>query len=280
MPIPDFEDPRRVLSRHGLLPKRGMSQNFLTSRNAVEAIVRAAALAPNQPVVELGAGLGTLTAELARSGARVLAIDRDPDMLRVLEAELAPHGVQVRRADAATIDYAEIAAELGAKLCVVGNLPYAITGAILKNLVRHRGSVARALVMVQSEVGDRLLAQPDSPEYGALTVFTHAAFTIEKVLRLAPGNFHPPPRVHSSVIRVVPRPIPLAEETDAFRLVVQAAFQRRRKTLRNALAGAVAVPVAEAALASAGIDPGRRGETLSVEEFAALAHALERVMHG
>lgn len=275
MTIPDFEDPRRLLARHGLSPKRGMSQNFLTSRSAVESIVRAAALSPDEAVVELGAGLGTLTTELMRGGARVLAIDRDPDMLRVLETELVPHGLTVQNADAANLDYAEIAARMGGPPCVVGNLPYSITGAILKNLVQHRRSVSRVLVMVQAEVGDRLLAAPDSAAYGALTVFTHAAFSIDTVLRLSPGCFHPPPKVRSCVLRLVPRAVPLAEETDAFRLVVHAAFQRRRKTLRNALGGAIPVLAAEAALARAGIDPGRRGETLSVEEFAKIAHAVE-----
>jgi len=275
MPIPDFEDPRRLLARHGLSPKRGMSQNFLTSRSAVESIVRAAALSPDEPVVELGAGLGTLTTELMRSGARVLAIDRDPDMLRVLETELVPHGLAVQDADAADLDCAALAERMGGPLCVVGNLPYSITGAILKNLVRHRHSVSRVLVMVQAEVGDRLLAAPDSAEYGALTVFTHAAFAIDRVLRLSPGCFHPPPKVKSSVLRLVPRAVPLAHETEAFKLVVHAAFQRRRKTLRNALGGAMPVHDAEAVLERAGIDPGRRGETLSVEEFARLAQAVE-----
>lgn len=274
MELPDFEDPRRALARHGLSPKRSMSQNFLTSRHAVDSIARAAELTPGDGVVELGPGLGTLTTALLRAGARVIAIERDPDMLRVLEIDLVPHGLVLERGDAAELDYAVLAARLGGPPCVVGNLPYAITGAILKNLVQHRSSIARALVMVQAEVAERLLAAPGTAEYGAPTVFTNAAFAIDTVLQLSPGSFHPPPRVRSTVVRLSPRATPLAEETDAFRLVVRAAFQRRRKTLRNALAGALPVAAAEAALAQAQIEPTRRGETLSIAEFDRLARAL------
>jgi 16S rRNA (adenine1518-N6/adenine1519-N6)-dimethyltransferase len=227
-------------------------------------------------VVELGAGLGTLSAALLRAGARVIAIERDPDLLAVLDAELAAHGLVVRRDDAASVDYGALAAEAGEALVVAGNLPYAVTGAILRNLVAHRAALARAVVMVQREVRDRLAAEPSTPEYGALTVFTRAAFELETVLRLGPSAFHPRPKVESAVVLLRPRAVPLALETAAFRQVVRAAFQARRKTLRNALAQAVAPELADRALAAAGIDGARRGETLGVEQFARLAAALER----
>src|SRR5206468_1774461 len=115
----------------------GFSQNFLISRSAVDTIARAAVLRAGEPVIELGAGLGTLTAALLRAGARVIAIERDRDMLQVLSAELGVHGLQIRREDAASVDYAALASELGEKPAVAGNLPYAITGAILRNLVQH-----------------------------------------------------------------------------------------------------------------------------------------------
>jgi 16S rRNA (adenine1518-N6/adenine1519-N6)-dimethyltransferase len=274
VPGPAFEDPRRVLARHGLRPKRGYSQNFLISERAVEAIARAAVPEPGALVVELGAGLGTLTSALLRAGARVIAVERDRDMIAVLTAELAAHGVTLRRDDAAEIDYSALAAELGAAPAVAGNLPYAVTGAILRNLIAHRAAIARAVVMVQREVRNRLVAEPGGADYGALTVFTHAAFVVETVIRLGAGSFHPRPRVESAVVRLSPRTEPLAEETPAFRRTVRAAFQNRRKTLRNALASTAAPEVARRALASAGIDPDRRGETLAVPEFAALAAAL------
>jgi 16S rRNA (adenine1518-N6/adenine1519-N6)-dimethyltransferase len=273
---PAFEDPRAVLARHGLRPKRGYSQNFLTSKRAVETIARAAVARPGERVVELGPGLGTLTAALLRAGARVLAFERDPEMLQVLEAELGACELALRRQDAASASYAELAAELGAPVCVVGNLPYAITGAILRNLVAQRTALSRVVVMVQREVRDRLHASPGSAEYGALTVFTSAAFELETLLKLPPSAFHPPPKVHSAVVKLTPRATPLAEETPAFQRVVRAAFQGRRKTLRNALGAAYDHAIAARALASAGIDPMRRGETLSVAEFAVLAEAAAR----
>jgi 16S rRNA (adenine1518-N6/adenine1519-N6)-dimethyltransferase len=276
MTAPDFEDPRALLARHGLRPKRGYSQNFLISRSAVEAIARAAVTRPDEPVIELGPGLGTLTAALLRAGARVIAIERDPDMLRVLQAELGACALELRRDDAASLDYQALARELGGRVSVAGNLPYAITGAILRNLGAQRGALARVVVMVQREVRDRLQAAPATAEYGALTVFSRALFEIETVLRLPPGAFHPRPKVHSAVVQLVPRAAPLAEQTPSFQRVVRAAFQGRRKTLRNALAAVYGAPAAERALERANIDSKRRGETLSVEEFATLATAAEQ----
>ena len=271
---PAWEDPRVVLARHGLRAKRGYSQNFLISQRAVDTIAAATVLAPGMAVVELGAGLGTLTAALLRAGARVIAIERDPDMLRVLEAELGAYRLEVRREDAAALDYAALVERAGAPLSVAGNLPYAITGPILRNLTEHRLSFARAVVMVQREVRNRLVAQAGTRDYGALTVFMQAAFAVDTVLKLGAGAFHPRPRVESAVVRLIPHAEPIAEETPAFRRAVRAAFQSRRKTLRNALATTTTPARASQALAAAGIDPERRGETLSVQEFACLAAAL------
>jgi 16S rRNA (adenine1518-N6/adenine1519-N6)-dimethyltransferase len=125
--------------------------------------------------------------------------------------------------------------------------------------------------MVQREVRDRLVAEPSSKEYGALTVFTRAAFEVETVFRLRPGSFYPAPKVDSAVVRLVPRTTPLAEETETFRTLVRAAFQQRRKTLRNALRALGDADRADQALEKAGLDPARRGETLSIQEFSMLA---------
>jgi len=272
----EFRDPRKVLAEHGLRPKRGYSQNFLCSRHAVEAIAAAVAKLPSALIVELGPGLGTLTAALLAQGLRVLGIERDPDMLGVLERDFAPHGLLLRREDAAHVDYAALAAEHGAsELCVVGNIPYALTGAILRNVVQAR-SVARALLMVQREVRDRLQAAPGSAAYGALTVFTSAAFSASTLLKLPPTVFHPPPKVHSAVVLLERRERPLAEETEAFARTVRAVFQGRRKTLRNALGSAWTEPAVDAALAVCGLDPKLRGENLDPAQFGALAQALER----
>lgn len=272
-PAGAWEDPRRALSRLGLRPKRAWSQCFLISRAAHEALVRAADLHADDVVVELGAGLGTLTRLLADTGARVIAVERDPDLLAVLEADLAGPRVRCLAADAASLDYAALHGEAGAPLCVVGNIPYAITGAILRGLVEAREHVARAALTVQREVRDRLVAPPGTSAYGALTVFTTAAFEVTSVRNVPRGAFHPAPRVDSAIVRLLPRAVPLAIETEAFREVVRGAFAARRKTLRNALVQVGSAARADAALARAAIDGQRRGETLSVAEFDALARA-------
>jgi 16S rRNA (adenine1518-N6/adenine1519-N6)-dimethyltransferase len=259
---PEWEDPRAVMRRHGLAPKRSFSQNFLVARAIVDKIAAALELAEGDLAVELGPGLGTLTSALLRQGARVIAIERDRDMIEVLHRELGER-VEIREGDAASVDLAAIAREHG-PFALAGNLPYAITGAIFRNLTTHHRAVKRAVVMVQREVAERLVAHPGTKEYGAPTVFAQAVFHVERVIRVPAGAFHPAPRVDSAVLRLVPREVPRAEETEAFRAIVHAAFGTRRKTLRNALKRIGA----EAAIELAGIDGGLRGEALTVEELA------------
>jgi 16S rRNA (adenine1518-N6/adenine1519-N6)-dimethyltransferase len=270
----EWEDPRRVLARHGLAPKRSFSQNFLVARSAVEAIARAIDPRGGEIVVELGPGLGTLTAALLRAGATVIAIERDREMIEVLRTELEGSALEVIEGDAATTDLGALAR--GGRIALAGNLPYSITGAILRNVCDHSASLSRAVIMVQKEVRDRLLAAPGTKEYGALTVFVQAKFEVRSVIKVPAGSFHPPPKVDSAVVMLVARDTARAEETDAFRAVVRAAFQARRKTLRNALAQAFGAERASAALARAEIDGIRRGETLAVEELARVATEIER----
>lgn len=271
----EFEDPRRALARHGLSPKRSFSQNFLVARSVVEAIAEAAAPTPGMRVVELGPGLGTLTAALLRRGARVIAVERDRDMIAVLRADLAGRDLTIVEGDAASVDFGELAGDT--PIAVVGNLPYAITGAILRNLIAHRARISRAVVMVQKEVRDRLLEQPGSKTYGILSVFVQAAFEVRPLLRVPAGCFHPPPKIESAVALLLPREVPRAEETPSFVRIVHAGFGTRRKTLRNALSRELGREVTATLLERTGIDGDRRAETLSIEELAALASALDAI---
>jgi 16S rRNA (adenine1518-N6/adenine1519-N6)-dimethyltransferase len=264
-------DARDLLKKHDLLPKRSFSQNFLIQPQATAQIADATAALGHQ-VVELGPGLGALTYALLTRNCDVLAIELDRDMVRVLREEFPEADrLEVRQGDAADFDFTAHSAACGSKLVVTGNLPYQATGAILRRVVAHRSVLTGAVMMVQREVRDRLVAEPATKQYGALTVFTRAGFEIETVCRLRPGSFYPAPKVDSAVVRLLPRATPLAEETESFQSVVRAAFQMRRKTLRNALRGLGDADRADRALSQAGIDPGRRGETLSIEEFAKLA---------
>lgn len=270
-PIPPLSDARDLLRKYGLSPKRSFSQNFLIQPAAIAKIADAAAAMGDQ-VVELGAGLGALTHALLQRRCRVLAVELDRDMVRVLRGELGDiPALEIVQTDAATFDFAAYSERCGSKLVVAGNLPYQATGAILRQVVTHRSVLHGAVLMVQREVRDRLIAAPSTKEYGALTVFTRAGFEVGTLCRLRPGAFYPAPEVESAVIQLKPRDQPLADETEAFRAVVRAAFQTRRKTLRNALRALGGEQRAEQALQTAGIDGTRRGETLSIEEFATLA---------
>jgi 16S rRNA (adenine1518-N6/adenine1519-N6)-dimethyltransferase len=225
-------------------------------------------------VVELGAGLGHLTAALLARGAEVVAVERDRDMATVLRGELGER-VRVLEADAARIDYGVLAPE--GKVAVVGNLPYHLTSPILFSLLDQRERHSRAVVLVQREVAERLAAAPGSEDWGLLSVLLqqHADVTLERlVLR---GAFLPPPRVDSAVVRIAFRP-PRAPVTDEalFRRLVKAGFGQRRKVLSNALAAGHIAPADRmaAALREAGIDARRRGETLTIAEWGALERAL------
>ena len=225
-------------------------------------------------LVEVGPGLGTLTHVLLHEGCRVTAVELDRDMIQVLQREYAAHpALELVQGDAAEFDLHAEARARQDRVVVVGNLPYQATGAIVRRVVVDREALRGAVLMVQKEVRDRLVSGPGTADYGGLTVFTQAAFEVDTVFKLQAGAFYPPPKVESAVVRLVPRETPIAEENDAFRAVVRAAFQTRRKTLRNALRHIGDPERADAALASSDIDPSRRGETLSVAEFGKLAEA-------
>jgi 16S rRNA (adenine1518-N6/adenine1519-N6)-dimethyltransferase len=268
-------DARDLLSKYELLPKRSFSQNFLIQPGAIAQIADAA-VAMGQQLVEVGPGLGALTYALLERGSKVLAVELDRDMVRVLHEEFGDQDrLEVRQGDAADLDFEAHSRACGSKLVVTGNLPYQATGAIIRQLVAHRAVLAGAVLMVQREVRDRLVAEPATKQYGALTVFTRAAFEVGTVCRLRPGSFYPAPKVESAVVRLLPRAAPLAEESESFQAVVRAAFQMRRKMLRNAMRGLGDADRADRALNEAGIDPRRRGETLAIEEFARLAECWD-----
>ncbi len=272
-----YPTPRALLDKYELRAKKSWGQNFLGDQAVLDDIARLAAPSAGARVVELGAGLGHLTARLLARGAVVTAVERDRDMARVLRGELGDQ-VTLLEADAARFDYATVAGA-GAPLSVVGNLPYHLTSPILFSLLDQLGQVARATFLVQREVAERLAAEPGEKNWGILSVFLQreADVSIERIV--PPGAFFPPPKIHSAVILAIFRPPARGCEVidvARFRRLVKGGFAQRRKTLRNALeASRVATRERlEAALAAAGIDGGRRGETLEIAEWAALERAL------
>ncbi len=276
-----MDDPRRVLGRHGLYAKKSWGQNFLHDKSVHARIVAAAACTGDDVVVEIGSGLGTLTGALAAAEPpprRVLAIERDADMLKVLEAELGGEPrVVITPADATEFDFAAASRDAGRPLVVVGNLPYQISSALLVAIVRAGpGAISRAIVMVQRELAQRVVAPPGSRTYGRLSVTVQQRAEARLLFNVPPGAFHPPPTVTSSVMRLAIRPTALAPARDAdlFDEVVKQAFSTRRKMLRRALEPGFGEACAARALAAAGIDETLRAERLSVADFARLADAL------
>jgi len=276
------EDPRRVLARHGLAAKKSWGQNFLHDRSVLARIVAAAGATADDTIVEIGAGLGTLTAALARAEPaprRILAVERDPDMQRVLTAELAGDArVEVVAADALAFDYVAASRAAGRPVVVVGNLPYQISSALMLALVNAgaSGGVARAVVMVQREMAQRIVAPPGSRTYGRLTVAIAQHAEARILFHVRPGSFHPAPAVTSSIVSLTPRPAPLAPVRDAalFEAVVKQAFATRRKMLRGALSAQFGDAAVAAAFAATGIAGTKRAEELAVADFARLANAL------
>jgi 16S rRNA (adenine1518-N6/adenine1519-N6)-dimethyltransferase len=273
-------DPRAVLRAAGLRPKRSFGQNFLVAEPIARAVAAACVRDDEQGrarVVEIGAGTGALTRWLAERAASVVAVERDRDLVPVLARELGDRA-RIVEDDAQTVDLAALlgAPEEGSPRVLCGNLPYAITGALLRRAVEHAASVDRVVFMVQDEVCSRLTAKPATKDWGALTVFVRAAFDVRRVLRASPGAFHPPPEVKSAVVELVPLRPPRARETDRFRALVRRAFEARRKTLRNAWSGLAPTPEALARAAEqAGVSLDARGETLDVADFARMVEALE-----
>ena len=276
-----FPDARVLLGRYGLHAKKSFGQNFLISERAFRAIVDATVRADDDWIVEIGAGLGTLTARLAERvpEGKVIALETDPDMIRVLRAELAGvDNVEIEAADALRYDLRMAARWRGDAIAVCGNLPYHIAAPLLFKIVEARAQIRRAVVMIQKEMADRLVASPGTKEYGALGVMIRTYADVSSVARVSAGSFAPPPKVDSTVVKLVPLPgggtrVPIADEAH-YSAVVHAAFGQRRKTLRNALRAAFDEAAVDAALAATKIDGVRRGETLDIGEFAAVAAAL------
>ena len=277
---PSLPTVRELLARRGLSPKKGLSQSFLVDPGVPARIATAARLSPDDVVVEVGAGLGSLTTHLLGRAHRIIAIERDSRLAAVLREELgARDDLVVVEGDALEFDWAAAARAAGRPLVVAGNLPYVVTSPVIfATLAAADGGrvVARALFMVQKEFAQRMLAPPGSRTYGRLSVMVQQIAEAEVLFHVGAGAFLPRPAVTSTVVRLCPRAQPLGAVRDPslFDRVVREAFGTRRKMLRRALAPAFGAEPASSALAAAGIAGTRRAEELSVAEFARLANAL------
>jgi 16S rRNA (adenine1518-N6/adenine1519-N6)-dimethyltransferase len=256
--------------------RRALGQHFLRDAGVARAIVDLVAPTAADLVVEIGPGEGALTQHLAPRAARVIALEVDRALIERLRRRLP--GIDVVEADARTWDYAAVERPAGGRVLVVGNLPYSASKPILQALVEARAAIDRMVLMLQLEVAERVAAPPGGKTYGSLSVLTQLFCDVRVALRVPPGAFRPPPKVDSAVLELRPLAASRVAVGDErrFRAVVRAAFAQRRKTLANALAAGLGISVGAAreAAAGAGVDPGRRAETLDIKEFAEVASRL------
>ena len=276
-----FADPRRLLKQFGLHAKKSWGQNFLISDRVYRAIVDATINTASDWVVEFGAGLGTLTERLADRApeGKIFAVERDRDLVAVLQSQFQQiEGVEILEQNALTCDLAPLAQWYGDPITVCGNLPYNIASQILVRIIDSRVHVARAVVMLQREVAERLLACPGSKDYGALGVLVQTFSDVELIVRARPGAFFPAPKVESAVVRLRllenGQPRHAINDIAHYRSIVRLVFTQRRKMLRTTLRTAFPEEAVITAAAESELDLSRRAETLSIAEFARLANAL------
>jgi len=249
-------------------PRKRFGQHFLADRHYAARIVAAIDPAPGDNLVEIGPGLGALTDALIQRAGKISAIEIDRDLAARLRERFTADRLVLHEADALAFDFAS----LGAGLRVVGNLPYNISSPLLFHLAAYETRLRDIHVMLQREVVARMTALPDTADYGRLSVMLQARFRVSRLFTVPAGAFRPAPKVESAVARLVPLGVdrPAIADEALFARIVAAAFGQRRKTLRNALSALCD----ESALQASSIDPGARGETLSVADFVRLANSL------
>ena len=264
--------------------KKALGQNFLVDGNVIDNIIKAAQIEATENILEVGPGRGALTALLAEKAARVLAVEWDRDLVPLLENGVGSRGnVEVVHGDILRVDLPGLLGNFRhGRWKVVANLPYNISSQVLFRFIENRSLFSDMILMLQKEVGERLLAPPSTKEYGVLTVLCRLVFDIEKVFLVKPTSFRPVPKVDSLVLhfRVLPADRLDVGDEKIFRAVVKAAFSQRRKTLWNCLKSLEMLSeprLLDHVFEKSAIDRTRRGETLSLQEFADLTKAVLRV---
>ncbi|MFQ5656966.1 MAG: 16S rRNA (adenine(1518)-N(6)/adenine(1519)-N(6))-dimethyltransferase RsmA [Candidatus Methylomirabilales bacterium] len=275
---------RRLLLTHGLRPKRRLGQRFLIDRTVLGKILDGGELRREDRVLEIGAGVGTLTHSLAERCSRVVAVEIDPGLFRILQHVLGGNAqVTLVHGDALHLDYTSLLGEEG-PWKVIANLPYSIATPLIARLLNLSDCFSFLLLMVQQEVAERLMASPGNKAYGSLTVLAQYYTDVRMMLRVSRTAFYPRPQVDSALVKldIPPKPRVSPRDPSLFFRLVRAAFAHRRKTLKNALAQLDWIPFERdelrAIIERAGIDPHRRGETLNLQEFRMLAdHLLDEI---
>jgi 16S rRNA (adenine1518-N6/adenine1519-N6)-dimethyltransferase len=265
-----------LLRAHGLQASKGLGQNFLQDDAVLAKIAGAAEVMPQDDVLEIGPGLGSLTRHLALAARSVVAVELDDSLIPVLEQVLGPFGnTRIVRGDILKVHPADLMPS--SDYLVVANIPYYITSAVFRHLLENPPRPRRIVLTIQKEVAERICARPGEMSLLALSVQVYGQPFIAE--RIPAGAFYPVPKVDSAVLRVdlYPQPVIPAGQLDSFFRLARAGFSQKRKTLRNSLSAGLAIrpDVAGELLARAGIDPIRRAETLSLGEWQALTAAFQ-----
>lgn len=274
-----------IASRFDFSFKKGLGQNFLTSRDVLEQIAEAAEV--EDGVLEIGPGFGVLTQELCQHAKKVVSLEIDERLIEVLEYTLSEYdNVKIINKDVLKTDLRALINEEfdGKKISVAANLPYYITTPIITRLLEEKLPLNNIVVMVQKEVAQRLKAKPSTKDYGAITLLCQYYSEPEIITTVPAGLFVPPPKVDSAVLKLklLDKPRVSVKDEDIFFKTVKAAFSQRRKTLQNCISSyfSIAKDQISELLESVGVDPLRRGETLSIEEFAMVADSLTLIIGG
>jgi len=270
---------RRELKEYGLVPRKRWGQHFLVDRNILSKVVRAAELEKGDVILEIGPGMGEMTLALARQAKKVIAVEIDRQLVKILKERTAEFSnITVIEGDILKISIEELYRQGQQQLKVVANLPYQISTPLLFRFIESKQFFSSLTLMLQREVAERMIAHPGGKEYGPLSIFTQSVSDLSIQFYIKPSAFFPPPKVESAVIRMAWKEIPLArlEEEGWFKKVVKGCFCYRRKRLVNALRHAdLLLPEdLEKRIEKIGIDSQRRPETLTIQEFARLADAL------
>lgn len=274
--------PRKLLAAHNIRPKKQLGQNFIIDPAFTEMIVQRAGILPEDIILEIGAGLGALTIPLARRARKVFAVEKDRQIIPILNMEILVSGltnISIIEKDILSVDIKALIEEIDGKIVVMGNLPYNISSQILVQLIRSREGINRAVLMFQKELAQRITAETGCKDYGRLTVMLRYCSDIKKLLNVKASLFFPKPKVDSEILELkFKKEIDhkAADEQFLFK-VIKSGFGNRRKTLKNALAASelnIDPNTATLVLEKSGIDPIRRAETLTVEEFVKLSNNL------
>jgi len=271
---------RQELKEYGLFPKKRLGQHFLVDRNIIDKVIRTAEVNKEDVILEVGPGLGEMTLGLARQAKRVIAVEIDSRLAEILKKKMsAVSNVEIIQKDIFKIDFDALSHHVKAPLKVVANLPYQISTPLLFRFIESRRYFSNLTLMLQREVVERMIAPAGVKEYGALSIFVQMVSHPSIHFFISPSAFFPRPKVESAVVHLVWREEPWIEPDGEkwFKEVVKASFSHRRKTLINSLkhSGLPLPALIKERMKATGIDPRRRPETLSIEEFIHLSEVLK-----